>query len=55
MKWIGCVDLESLSGKAYLAFDEDRARVGKVLCCELCLTVLSVTWIVAQFRQRIKL
>jgi hypothetical protein len=26
VKWVGCVDLETLSGKAYLAFDEERAR-----------------------------
>ena len=47
VKWIGCIDLESLNGKAYLAFDEDRARVGTVSCYEPCLTVLSMSWVVA--------
>ncbi len=27
VKWIGWLDLEALSGKARLVFDEERARV----------------------------
>ena len=32
VKWLGWVDLETLSGKARLIFDEDQAKVSMCVC-----------------------